>query len=663
MRTIIFLVVSFLVCCQLYSGWIVQQSNTTEELRDVFFLDSTLGWAVGNAGVVRKTTNGGVNWLSQTSGTSNTLFGVHFVNDTVGWVVGQSGTIRKTTNGGTTWVAQTSGTSNTLFGVHFVNDMVGWVVGQSGTIRKTTNGGTTWVAQTSFVNLILLSVHFVDEYFGCAVGQNGTILLTYDGGTNWFTQSVGGTLPLYSVHFVNFNYGWAVGGGGLIYKTTSGGTYWFPQTSNTSNWLYGVHFLDINRGWAVGDGGTILATTNGGTQWVSQNSGLPQAVNFNSVKYVSLNKSWIVGGNGRILAQHTLSPPTLISSDSGATNVPLLAQFTWSNDPFASYNRIQVSRFSNFSILAFNDTANGTSKTIPLQSKLDTNTLYYWRVKSYDASGDSSAWSEVREFRTEPKLLPPNLVSPQNDSTLLSNSVVFVWDSSHNAQSYIIQIATDSSFSNIFVNDSTQSTNYPIDTLSFATTYYWRVRSKNLSQLSEWSAQRKFSTPMQQLYQIQGTIKYENNTQTPMNNCIVQLRDASGQQVAQTTTDSLGNFVFSGLSNGNYSLNITTSKSWGGVNISDVNLIRLHLNNLQSSFTPLTGIRLLAANVNQDNFVNIVDANQIRRRLNNITPYTWTAPDYVFYPTTIEINGADVYIDIKSLCSGDINGSYTPPNN
>jgi len=660
MRTIIVLLVAILAYNQLHSGWIVQQSNTTEELRDVFFLDSTMGWAVGNAGVIRKTTDGGASWISQASGTSNTLFSVCFANDQVGWVVGQNGTIRKTTDGGASWISQASGTSNTLFSVCFVNDQVGWVVGQGGTIRKTTNGGSSWVSQTSYVNLILLSVHFVDANFGCVVGQNGTILLTYDGGTNWFSQSIGGTLPLYSVHFVNYNYGWAVGGGGVIYKTTTGGTYWFQQTSNTSNWLYGVHFLDINRGWAVGDGGIILATTNGGSQWFAQNVNLQQAINFNSVKFVSPQKGWVVGASGRILAQYTLSPPTLISPIDGATNVSLLPQFIWSNDPYAAYYRIQVSKFSNFSILAFNDTANNSSKTILLQSKLDTNTLYYWRVKSYDLSGDSSLWAGVRTFTTEPILLPPDLVSPANNSTLLSNTVNFVWNTSTNAENYIIEISTDSLFSTVLINYTTNSTNYSINTLSFATTYYWRVRSANLSQISAWSAKRKFSTPVQQLYQIEGTIKYANTAQTPMDNCVVRLLNSSGQQITQTTTNSLGYFIFTGLSNGNYSLDITTTKNWGGVSIVDVNLIRLHLNNVQSSFTPLTGVRLIAADINVNNQVNIVDANQIRRRLNNLQPYTWTAPNYVFYPTSVEINGANVTLSIQSLCSGDINGSYTP---
>jgi photosystem II stability/assembly factor-like uncharacterized protein len=39
-------------------------------------------------------------WQLQSSGTRNTLFGVYFLNSKLGYVVGDSGTILHTTNGG-----------------------------------------------------------------------------------------------------------------------------------------------------------------------------------------------------------------------------------------------------------------------------------------------------------------------------------------------------------------------------------------------------------------------------------------------------------------------------------------------------------------------------------------------------------------------------------
>ncbi len=47
----------------------------------------------------------------------NTLRAVHFVNATTGTAVGEAGTILRTTDGGSSWVIQTSGTTLPLTGV------------------------------------------------------------------------------------------------------------------------------------------------------------------------------------------------------------------------------------------------------------------------------------------------------------------------------------------------------------------------------------------------------------------------------------------------------------------------------------------------------------------------------------------------------------------
>jgi hypothetical protein len=147
-----------------------------------------------------------------------------------------------------------------------------------------------------------------------------------------------------------------------------------------------------------------------------------------------------------------------------------------------------------------------------------------------------------------------------------------------------------------------------------------------------------------------------------MNNCTVVLKDSQGQTVATTTTGTNGNYSFSNIPNGNYTIVITTTKAWGGVNNVDVLRIRQHLQNISSAITPLTGIRLLAADVYLLGTLNSVDVLQIRRRIQNLT-YSWTAANYLFLPTQVSVNNADATLNIESLCSGDVDGSYTPPAN
>jgi hypothetical protein len=106
-------------------------------LRSVFFTDVNTGYAVGTAGKIIKTTDGGQTWVSQTSGTTQTLFSVYFINSTTGYASGNSGTILKTTDSGVTWTPEVSGTTADLYFIHFVNGSAGFTSGTGGTIRRT----------------------------------------------------------------------------------------------------------------------------------------------------------------------------------------------------------------------------------------------------------------------------------------------------------------------------------------------------------------------------------------------------------------------------------------------------------------------------------------------------------------------------------------------
>ena len=170
-------------------GWFWQnplpQGN---HLRDVKFINTTTGWAVGDYGTIIRTTNGGTNWILQSSGTTNDLFGVSFIDANIGTAVGDYGTIIRTTNGGTNWTGQISGTYRTLEDVSFTDANNGTAVGDYGTIRRTTNGGIIWTGQISGTTWTLEDVSFTDANTGTAVGWGGTILRTTNGGVIFINQ-------------------------------------------------------------------------------------------------------------------------------------------------------------------------------------------------------------------------------------------------------------------------------------------------------------------------------------------------------------------------------------------------------------------------------------------------------------------------------------------
>jgi photosystem II stability/assembly factor-like uncharacterized protein len=63
----------------------------SQTLEAVDFVDSELGWAVGDQGTVIHTTDGGATWQSQDPGTGNAeilLHDIDFVDSNQGWSAG-----------------------------------------------------------------------------------------------------------------------------------------------------------------------------------------------------------------------------------------------------------------------------------------------------------------------------------------------------------------------------------------------------------------------------------------------------------------------------------------------------------------------------------------------------------------------------------------------
>jgi photosystem II stability/assembly factor-like uncharacterized protein len=75
----------------------------------VHFVNDTTGWCVGRVypyvpELIIKTTDGGNSWQRQDQGLGEQLYCVQFTDESHGWAVGQAGTILATTNGGVSFV-------------------------------------------------------------------------------------------------------------------------------------------------------------------------------------------------------------------------------------------------------------------------------------------------------------------------------------------------------------------------------------------------------------------------------------------------------------------------------------------------------------------------------------------------------------------------------
>ncbi|MBV6479671.1 MAG: Ycf48-like protein [Ignavibacteria bacterium] len=175
------------------------------------------------------------------------------MNETTGWAVGDSGLILKTTNGGENWISSLAG-NKPLRAFHFFDENTGVIVGgntgtfYTGTSRlviKTTNGGVNWHTIMNSTDVPFRNIQFVNDSVGL-IGVNG-VLKTTNKGDTW--QYYGGINSEYCF-FLNENTGYATSGSfPMIYKTTNGGINWsIIYYTGMFNFSGGVFFCNLNTG-------------------------------------------------------------------------------------------------------------------------------------------------------------------------------------------------------------------------------------------------------------------------------------------------------------------------------------------------------------------------------------------------------------------------------
>jgi len=95
---------------------------------------------------------------------------------------------------------------------------------------------------------------------------------------------------------------------------------------------------------------------------------------------------------------------------------------------------------------------------------------------------------------TEPPVAPL-LQSPANGASGISVPINLVWQWTAGAASYRVQVAKDSSFSQIvFDPDNVTATSIVVSGLEANRQYFWRVRAANAAGSSDWSTVWSFTT-------------------------------------------------------------------------------------------------------------------------------------------------------------------------
>jgi photosystem II stability/assembly factor-like uncharacterized protein len=357
------------------------RATFSDNPNSICFKSENEGWVCGNNGMIAHTTDGSNKWEIQNSKTTNALRDVYFLNSSVGWIGGDGRTLLKTTDGGKNWSAVTvsalTDSKQNIYKVKFLDNNIGFLIAStsnssstaSAYVLKTTDGGATWTTTLTTTKSIL-AWSFASSSNGIVTGKDTSIIYyTTNGGSEWKKSSSPTDMPqginytrseLYGCYMVNNNIAYATGWGSdaaglqptIYLKSTDGGKTWKYILQQEVNRSYfnnqDMYFKDENTGIAVGGnsstlGGRIYKTTDGGINWIA----MPNiaTLQFNEISVVG-NVVYLLATNGSIFK----------TTDMGSTLTwSMISNSTLSTISFPSSNTGYAGSSNNPSFLKTTD--------------------------------------------------------------------------------------------------------------------------------------------------------------------------------------------------------------------------------------------------------------------------------------------------------------------
>jgi len=223
--------------------------------------DSVDIFAVANGGIIIHN-SGGDTWTTVPSGTLENLRTIYFVNSTTGFIGGDSGTILKTTDGGATWfdLGATLDAPYSPLCLEMLNETHGFLGGHS-FLQVTFDGGLNWNFVVGFApgdaTFAFRGIQFLNNNLAYACGDQGAIWISEDGGLTWMLQETGTSESIQDIRMWDPNIGFACGFAGVSLKTENGGETWTNMTTDISENFYTLDFHE-NRGFMGSYFGTVL---------------------------------------------------------------------------------------------------------------------------------------------------------------------------------------------------------------------------------------------------------------------------------------------------------------------------------------------------------------------------------------------------------------------
>ncbi len=401
------------------SGYVLQESPTTKDLKGVFAVSANDVWAVGKSGTIIH--YDGTEWTKVTSPSTNNLSDVFFTDASNGWAVGEESSYFQHRPilhyDGAEWTEVVSDVDFDLESLYMLNENMGMAVGNSGYYALF--NGSSWSPMTSGTKKDLYSVFMLDEDNVWLVGEDGTVVSWTGNAFNSpaaqiHTTTIDVTKVAMSQLFFDTKYFWRVRARhdldtsewseARYFSTIDKVTLTEPANNSSDN------MLGVLLKWQKVSGTHIYIyevcrDSNFSIPWISfsdVNQASAQGLMYDSTYYWRVKAAHTKDTTNwsEVWSFTTINTVNLVSPNNGDTT-GTSPFFTWEGQTGTDGYVVEYDLsdgFENAEPVIVDAPTTSCNVIYPLEKGM----TYYWRVKAFH-DGDTTGWSEVRHFLTEPE--------------------------------------------------------------------------------------------------------------------------------------------------------------------------------------------------------------------------------------------------------------------
>jgi hypothetical protein len=180
---------------------------------------------------------------------------------------------------------------------------------------------------------------------------------------------------------------------------------------------------------------------------------------------------------------------SLVAPTDGAPDIAANALLRWNPMPAAIAYQMQLSTDSAMTHIVADSVV--ASLTQLRSSGLALDREFWWHVRPVLANG-FGGWSDTWTFTTGLTAVVP--VAPANGAVNVPSTPMFTWERVGGGPRYHLQVALDTAFTLIVLENTGVFPYGSFGSLDTATTYYWRVRWENATAKGLWSDTWSFRT-------------------------------------------------------------------------------------------------------------------------------------------------------------------------